>query len=172
MVRSTKEPSYAARLRAVITVTEPALLAMADVRTALRPAPGKWSPREIIGHLIDSASNNHQRFVLAAWKDDLIFSGYEQDRWVELQDYQNASWPELVALWAGFNRHLARVMTATPADVRERPRQRHNLHEIAWRSVSPSEPTTLEYFMADYVLHLEHHIAQVLGPSWQRLLSR
>ena len=172
MVRPTSEPPYAARLRAVIAATEAALLSMSEVRTALRPAPGKWSPREIIGHLVDSASNNHQRFVRAAWTDDLVFPGYEQDRWVELQDYQNAPWPELVALWSTFNRHLARVMAATPENIRARPRERHNLHEIAWRSVSPSEPATLEYFMADYVSHLEHHISQIFGPSWERdLLS-
>ena len=170
--RATTEPPYAARLRAVIAATEPVFLAMADAQTATRPAPGKWSPREIVGHLIDSASNNHQRFVRAAWRDDLIFPGYEQDRWVELQDYQNASWPDLVTLWASFNRHIARVMSRTPAAVRTRPRDKHNLHEIASRGVPPSEPATLEYFMSDYVFHLEHHVSQILGPSWQARLLK
>ena len=176
MVRPTNtsvitEPGYAVRLRAVIATTEPLLLALSDTQTAHHPRPGKWSPREIVGHLIDSASNNHQRFVRAAWQEDLIFPGYEQDRWVALQDYQHAPWQELVALWATFNRHIARVMAEIPEDVRVRPRRRHNLHEIAWRIVPASEPATLDYFMNDYVGHLEHHVTQLLGPSWQERLG-
>src|SRR5687767_10729444 len=166
-ISSTREPGYAIRLREVVATTEPMLLAVPDAQTALRPRPGKWSPREIVGHLIDSASNNHQRFVRAGSQEDLVFPGYEQDQWVDVQDYQHASWHELVTLWAAFNRHLARVMAAIPEDARARPRLEHNLHEIAWRAVPASEPTTLDYFMNDYVDHLEHHITQVLGPSWQ-----
>jgi hypothetical protein len=160
------EPLYATRLRAVIAASEPLLSALPDADTARHPAPGKWSPREVIGHLIDSASNNHQRFVRASWQDDLIFPGYEQDRWVELQDYQHAPWRDLVSLWTAFNRHIARVMTEIPQEVRSRQRVRHNLHEIAWRPVPATEPTTLDYFMEDYVEHLEHHLRQVLGPNW------
>lgn len=156
----------ATRLLAVIDASEPLLSVVPDARTVRRPAPGKWSPREIMGHLIDSASNNHQRFVRAAFHDDLIFPGYEQDRWVDLQSYQQAPWSELVSLWAGFNRHLSRVMAAIPEEARTRQRTRHNLHEIAWREVPASEPATLDYFMNDYVDHLEHHLRQVLGRAW------
>ena len=160
------ELPYVVRLRAVLDAAEPLLLAMSDEVTARRPAPGKWSPREIIGHLVDSASNNHQRFVRAAWQDDLVFPGYEQDGWVSLQAYQHAPWRELVTLWLTFNRHIARVMSAIPMEVRTRVHARHNLHEIAWREVPVHETTTLDYFMDDYVGHLEHHLRQVLGPSW------
>src|SRR5262249_7171602 len=126
------------------------------------PAPGKWSPREVIGHLVDSASNNHQRFVRAQLQDDLVFPGYEQDRWVAIQDYADAPWNELVTLWAAFNRHIARVMTLVPADVRLRLHARHNLHERAFVPVPPDQPATLDYFMRDYVDHLRHHLRQVL----------
>ena len=160
------EPRCATRLRAVIDESEPLLLAIRDSETGRRPGPGMWSPREIIGHLIDSASNNHQRFVRAAWQEDLIFPGYEQDGWVELQNYQETPWKEIVGLWAAFNRHIARVMAAIPEAERVRSRPRHNLHLIAWRAVPESESTTLDYFMNDYVGHLEHHLSQVLGPSW------
>src|SRR5688572_4185484 len=129
------EPAYAARLRATVAASEPRLLALTDAETARRPAPGKWSPREIIGHLIDSASNNHQRFVRAASQEDLVLPGYEQERWVELQKYQEAQWRELVSFWAAFNRHIARVMAAIPEDARTRRRPRHNLDQVAWRPV-------------------------------------
>ena len=160
-------PPYALRLRDAVDAAEPRLLALDDVRSALRPAPGKWSPREVIGHLVDSASNNHGRFVRAAQQDDMVFAGYAQDGWVELQRYDEAPWPGLVALWAGFNRHLARVMALVPDEARTRPRARHNLHEVAWGTLPPDLPATLGWFMNDYVRHLEHHLRQALGPGWK-----
>lgn len=166
------EVRCATRLHEVIAASEPQLRALNDAQTTRRPAPGKWSPRQILGHLIDSASNNHQRFVRAAWQDDLVFPGYEQDDWVELQDYQRAPWGELVSLWAAFNRHIARVMTAIPESARTRARARHNLDEIAWRAVPAAEPATLDYFMTDYVDHLEHHLSQILGKSWDQQAAR
>lgn len=151
----------ASRLRGTIDDAEPRLRALSDAHSAHRPAPGKWSPREIIGHLIDSASNNHQRFVRACFKDDLIFEGYEQDGWVALQRYQDEPWLELITLWATFNRHLVTVIAAVPPDVRRRVHTRHNLDELAsWAPKTPDQ-ATLEYFMADYVDHLEHHLRQV-----------
>jgi len=154
------------RLLAVIAAAEPRLTALPDAATTVRPAPGKWSPREVIGHLVDSASTNHQRFVRARWKDDLIFDPYEQEGWVEAGDYQHAPWLDLVGLFAAFNRQLARVMATTPGEVRMREHTRHNLDRLAWRTVPASRPATLDYFMNDYVGHLEHHLKQVLGPTW------
>ncbi|NUO63508.1 MAG: DinB family protein [Gemmatimonadaceae bacterium] len=162
------EPTCATRLRAVIAASEPRLRAISADASSRRPAPGKWSPREIVGHLIDSASNNHQRFVRARWQDDLVFQGYAQDEWVALQRYQDTPWDELLDLWAAFNLHIARVMAVVPEDVRLRPRARHNLDEIAWQVVPRSAPATLDYFMADYVGHLEHHLRQVLGADLDR----
>lgn len=155
---------YVLELLKIVDGATPLLLELDDERSARRPAPGKWSPREIVGHLVDSASNNHQRFLRAQWQDDLIFQGYAQDAWVETQRYQEAPWRELVTLWGHFNRHLARVMAAVPPQVRMRRHVRHNLHEVAWRPVPQSEAATLDYFMRDYVGHLGHHVAQILGP--------
>ena len=129
--------------------------------------PGKWSPREVIGHLIDSASNNHGRFVRGALQDDLVFTGYKQDGWVALQRYQHADWQELVTLWATFNRHLANVMESIPAADRDRVRRKHNLDQVAFRAPASPKQVTLAYFMHDYVDHLEHHLRQVLGVSWE-----
>jgi hypothetical protein len=154
---------HSTRLRADIAAAEPRLRAMADAVTAERPAPGKWSPREIIGHLVDSASNNHARFVRAADRDGLVFDGYAQDDWVSRQRYQDADWGELLTLWAAFNRHLARVMEAVPERVRTREHARHNLDQVAFRPIAAGVPATLDWFMEDYVLHLEHHLRQVLG---------
>lgn len=150
-----------AALLAAIERALPRLDAIGEAASARRPSPGKWSAREIIGHLIDSAANNHGRFVRAQLTDDLVFPGYAQEEWVVLQGYQDAPWRETVALWASYNRHLARVMARVSPAVAVRPRARHNLHELAWRTVPADRPATLAWFMEDYVAHLEHHLRQV-----------
>ena len=155
-------------LRGVVESAAPRLLAISDEDAGRAPAAGKWSPKEVLGHLIDSASNNHQRFVRAQFSDGLVFPGYDQAVWVAAQDYRSAPWSELVGLWRLFNLHLARVIESAPASARLQQRSNHNLHEIAWKSVPPDEPATLEYFMRDYVGHLRHHLAQVLGSGADR----
>jgi len=155
-------PEYVQELRDAIKEFNPFLERMSDEATRKKPAPGKWCPREIIGHLIDSASNNHQRFVRAQLQDDLIFPGYAQDSWVSLQHYSEAPWKELLELWRSFNLHIARVMETAPSEQRLRPRVRHNLDELASRAVPREEPATLDYFMADYVWHLKHHLNQIV----------
>jgi len=155
----------AEELRELIERSLPLLQRLDAATTARKPAPGKWSPREILGHLIDSASNNHQRFVRASFQDDLIFPGYEQDVWVERQRYQDVEWRDLVTLWESFNRHIAHVMRVTPAELRATPRTRHNFHQIAWKTIPESEPATLDYFMHDYVAHMRHHLRQILGAN-------
>jgi hypothetical protein len=154
-------PVYALDLLNTVETTVVRLSAIDDERSSARPAPGKWSPREIIGHLIDSASNNHQRFVRAMFQDDLVFTGYAQDDWVAMQGYQDAPWTDLITLWSSFNRHLARVMMRVPESVRLRMHTRHNLDRLAFRPVPAETPTTLDYLMADYVNHLQHHLLQI-----------
>jgi hypothetical protein len=160
-------PACARRLSAALAAAEPALRAISEVDSAKSPAAGKWSPRQVIGHLIDSASNNHQRFVRGALRDDLVFPGYAQDDWVDLQRYDTTAWAELLTLWGAFNRHIVRVMSSVPADVRMKVRERHNLDEVATHAPQRPEDVTLDYFMADYVDHLEMHMRQILGAGWK-----
>jgi len=151
-----------ADLRALVERSVMVLFALSDAEVTQRPAPDAWSPKEIMGHLIDSAANNHRRFVQAQGREDLVFEGYEQDTWVEMQRYEDADWASLVTLWWMYNKHLARVMATVPDGVRLRPAERHNLHEIAWRPMPANEPATLDDMMRDYVAHLRHHLAQIL----------
>ncbi len=152
----------ARRLRTVVEVAMRSLAPLSDEQAASAPRPGKWSPKQVIGHLIDSASNNHQRFVRARFQEDLVFPGYDQDAWVDAQGYADSPWSELLALWSGFNLHLARVMESTPLETLETPRGQHNLDQIGWEEVPRSRPVTLEFFMRDYVGHLEHHLAPLV----------
>lgn len=157
------EPPYASRLLTAVDTAGPLLVALPKDAVRRAPAPGKWTPVEVIGHLIDSACNNHQRFIRAVDQDALVFAGYAQDEWVERQQYHSAPWTELVLFWQSYNWHLARVMTVTPPHVRDKRYARHNLHQIAFRPLPENEPATLGYLMNDYVDHLEHHLAQILG---------
>jgi DinB family protein len=126
-------------------------------------AEDHWSSKQIIGHLIDSAANNHARFVLAQLKDDLLFPGYEQDGWVRVQQYENASWKQLIDLWRAYNLHLLHVMSCVPKDRLTNRCTQHSLQTIAFETVSEKEPVTLEYLMKDYVVHLKHHLGQIFG---------
>lgn len=159
--------NYVIELREAVEKALPLLLTLTDEESARPAAPDKWSPREIIGHLIDSASNNHQRFVRAQFQDDLIFPRYSQEDWVRVQRYSEAPWRELVTLWHAFNLQLARVMAAVPEEVRTRERKQHNFHQIGWQVVPETETTTLDYLMSDYVGHLKNHLRQILGEGWE-----
>jgi hypothetical protein len=140
------------------------LMSISEVQSEQPPAAGKWSAKEVIGHLIDSAANNHQRFVRAQFTDDLVSPGYDQAEWVQVQRYNIEPWPQLVQLWRFYNLHLLHVMSLVPDQVRTKLRARHNLHQLAWRTVAESDPVTLEYSMRDYVLHLQHHLRQITDP--------
>jgi hypothetical protein len=138
------------------------LLVIPDELSQISSAEGKWSPKEIIGHLIDSAANNHLRFVRAQLSDDLVFSGYEQEKWVRVQGYNQEPWPQLVQLWKHYNLHLLHLMSLVPEQARTKLRTTHNLDQIAWQTVAASEPVTLEYFMRDYAAHMNNHLRQIL----------
>jgi hypothetical protein len=94
-----------------------------------------------------------------------VFPGYAQDAWVSAQQYQDAPWEQLLMLWRSFNLHIARVMESVPTAERLRPRARHNLDEIASKAVPRDKPATLDYFMEDYVWHLQHHLDQIIKPD-------
>ena len=123
---------------------------------------GKWSAKEILGHLIDSATNNHARFVTAQLKDDLLFDGYDQEAWVAKQRYQQSSWLELVTLWKYYNLHLLHLVASIPEDVLKQPRPRHGLNTIAWKPVYEAKAATLDYLIRDYFEHMKHHLRQIL----------
>ena len=130
-------------------------------RTRMRPRPGGWSAREIIGHLIDSASNNHGRFVRAALGDSMVFPTYDQEAWVALQRYHDEDWLQLLRRWESFNDQVVRAIQHIPSVQLTAPRVEHNLDRVAWKTVPADKPVTLEYLVRDYIGHLRHHLAQI-----------
>jgi hypothetical protein len=128
------------------------LVDFAEDDVTRKPAPNRWSKKEILGHLIDSAANNHQRFVRAQGTPRLELPTYEQEFWVATQAYATEPWPDLVNLWLLFNRHLLHVVKAMPASALS--------HELV---IGGRPAVTLEALVADYLRHVDNHVAQLLG---------
>ena len=126
------------------------LLSFNEADVSRRPSPDKWSKKEILGHLIDSASNNHQRFVRAQFLDKLEFPGYQQREWVQAQNYAEESWAQLVELWSAYNQHLAHVVAQI------QPKKFSTICKVGDNDVM-----TLEALIADYIRHMEHHLKQL-----------
>ncbi|HEX3471990.1 MAG TPA: DinB family protein [Silvibacterium sp.] len=114
--------------------------------------PGGWSRRQVIGHLIDSASNNHQRFVRATLQESLDFPGYDQDGNVRVQAVQEADWLLLISVWTAYNRYLAHVIAHLPAS---------KLETLC--RIGSGEPVTLGFLATDYLTHLVHHLDQIVA---------
>ena len=159
-----KQPSYEEFLndfRNTIVGAKGRLSDIPEAQSRQKKSPDEWAPIEVLGHLIDSAANNHQRFVRAQSTDDLVFPGYEQNDWVNSQKYRDESWSEVIQLWSSYNLHLLHVASVIPEDVLTKPRASHTLDQIAFNLVAKNEPATLEYLIRDYVDHLRHHLNQI-----------
>jgi DinB superfamily len=141
----------AAELSAAVSDALKRLQALSESEVMRSRGAGKWVKKEILGHLIDSALNNQERFVRAQMTDRLVWPGYEQDRWVAAQKYKERSWTELVQLWEQLNRHIVHVMGTVPAS---------GLNTQC--VIGNDDPVTLNWLMNDYVRHLHHHLSQIL----------
>ena len=137
-------------LRAVVSDTSKKLHALSEDEVMRFRGAGKWVKKEILGHLIDSAVNNQERFVRAQMTARLVWPGYEQDRWVSVQKYRERPWTELIQLWEQLNRHIVHVMAGVPPDQLSAP-----------CVIGDHEPVTLEWLMNDYIRHLRHHLEQI-----------
>src|SRR3954470_3861153 len=109
------------RLAKILEVTPPRLAAISAEDAARRNGAGRWAPKEILGHLIDSAGNNHQRFVRGQLFPAVDSPGYAQESWVTTQSYLTEPWPDLINLWLLFNRHLLHVMRHVREDALDTP---------------------------------------------------
>lgn len=135
-----------------------------------KPDPTKWSPKEILGHLVDSAANNHRRFKQSLYQEHLVFDGYNQDDEVKIHDYQHRSLAEVISLWYGMNRNVIQVLKAIPTDRLTQQYAQHNYHRIGFNRIPAEEPSTIEYLALDYIGHLEHHLAQII-PAYEKQLG-
>lgn len=136
------------RLSYIIEKVPNILAEIGEEKMSLKPLPSKWSKKEIIGHLIDSATNNHQRFVRGQF-ETLPEIRYDQDKWNEFGFYQQIDSKQIISFWAIYNKQLLEIIKRIPEE---------NLK----RQIKVGENLlTLDFLIADYVDHLEHHLRQV-----------
>jgi len=127
------------------------LLKYTEEEAGKKPAPNKWSKKEILGHLIDSAANNHQRFVRMQLENNLKLPSYQQVEWVSLQHYNTESWNELIRLWEAYNLHLLHILwNLNPGKL------------LNTAIIGTNDEATLEFIIEDYVGHLKHHLEQII----------
>jgi len=122
-----------------------------------KPLPNKWSKKEVVGHLIDSAQNNLRRFIVsqhAATPPKIV---YDQDFWVKANDYQNMAGKDVIILWKLVNKQISNVLTTMESD---------KYLKTCDTSKEEEQLRSLEWLAADYVKHLKHHLNQVIKGSF------
>lgn len=147
----------------LITSSVKTLLTITEVDASLKELENKWSKKEILGHLIDSANVNYVRFINALKMDELIFSTYSQDDLVNLQKYNDRKWTELIELWKGQNFHIINLAKNIPTEKLLRKTTEHNFDKICWELIEKGKESTLDYLITDYFGHLEHHTKQIIN---------
>lgn len=142
----------ACEIRNTIDEASVLLSLMKPEEVTFKEGPEEWSKKEILGHLIDSAANNHQRFVRAASNPgEVTIHSYNQNDWVRIQQYDDMEWDELLELWIAYNRHLSHVIECIPENA---------FHALC--NIGKPEPVMLEFVIKDYLRHIRHHLADLL----------
>jgi len=142
----------AQQLKEFIGVIEPQLSKIKEDDLGLKPSLNEWSKKEILGHLIDSAANNHQRFVRAVHQVADQFPTYDQNKWVTIQHYNDIPWSALIAFWTAYNKHLIHVIEYIPIEAGS-----------SLCNIGKEEPVRLDFVIKDYLRHLHHHIDDILN---------
>ncbi|MEO7768100.1 MAG: DinB family protein [Ferruginibacter sp.] len=137
------------QLQQILLKYTPLLFQISEAEFSEKPFPLKWSKKEIVGHLIDSAQNNIRRFVVAQYEEK-PFIKYDQDRWVAAGNYQNYNVEDLLALWGLLNKHICVLLKNIP-------------EEIAGRVADAGGLRTISWLAEDYNKHLLHHLHKILS---------
>jgi hypothetical protein len=114
-----------------------------------KPAAGKWSKKEILGHLCDSCFNNIQRVVRVQY-EDRPFIIYQQDEWVKIQNYQNQDIAEVLNLWLALHKQFIQVLRFFP--------EKYLNSKLDWGS-----EVSARFVITDYLDHQRHHLEQIFG---------
>jgi len=140
-------------LEQVVAFESVNLRVLTDEEAALRPAgPASWSRKEELGHLIDSAVNNHVRFTRAWLENEFTGPSYDQNGWVRAHGYHELPWLLLLDTWRPHNDLLGRLVKRIPEERCGAPCR-----------IGGGAPVTLEFLIEDYILHMQHHLDHILG---------
>ena len=146
--------STAKQLKELVETARPRLLSITEIRAAEKSYTDKWSIKEILGHLVDSATNNHQRIVRMQEMPNIGKLTYTQLHWVKTQHYQTEPWKHLVEFWFLYNMHLAHVIAHVD------PASLNNMCDMGY-----AEPAPLKFVIEDYIRHVQHHIDQIFSEA-------
>ncbi|MBL0047726.1 MAG: DinB family protein [Bacteroidetes bacterium] len=138
------------RLKVLLENIPTLLLEISEDLFSIKINSSKWSKKEILGHLIDSAANNHQRFIRGQF-ENIPTIKYDQNKWNELNHYQQLESKHIIQLWTIYNQHLLEILKRIPEE---------NL--CMELNVGNEINVTLQFLMDDYLLHLEHHLKQIV----------
>lgn len=138
------------RLEYLCTTIPAKFAALTEDEWTTKPSLEKWSKKEMLGHLIDSATNNHHRFVRAQFEDKPLIT-YNADDWVAASSYQAMPTRHLMYFWQMYNLHILEVIRRLPEEILER--ECYTGDEM---------PHTLGWIFDDYVVHLEHHLGEMV----------
>ena len=132
-------------LATVVREIMPWLASLSDTDACRPERAGKWSAKQVMGHLTDSAVNNLGRIVRMQLEPNTHLPGYDQASWVRVQDYETRDWPEVLGLWFALNEHI--VWTIAHVDK----------NALTNRAVVAGGMVTLGFLIEDYVAHMQHH---------------
>jgi hypothetical protein len=139
------------QLRQLVDRVPPALRSISEEQAATDSGPDKWSAKQELGHLLDSAMVNHYRWARVLAEQNPMLPGYDGSKWVELHNYQRRSWADLIDTWETLNQHILMLAEGIPASGWQRP------------AVFDGKPATLEFMLNDYVHHAADHLAHFSG---------
>ena len=149
------------RLQTLCDIIPPLLHAIEPAAFSTTPAPGKWSKKQIIGHLIDSATNNHHRFVRGQF-DEVPRITYDQDAWNAHSYYNQMDGNQVINFWEAYNRQLLEIIRHIPEELLARRVETGG--ESFFAGDTPPGPTpTIGFLIEDYVAHMEYHLRQVVN---------
>jgi hypothetical protein len=143
-------------LQTIVNTFSKQIAEIAEEEFSAKPLPTKWSKKEVLGHLIDSAENNLRRFICAQYENQPKIR-YEQNFWVNANDYLNAPSSEVIISWKLINLKICRVLDTMPKENHDKNcdtgKDAPNLHSIEWLAI-------------DYIKHLKHHLNQIIPKSF------
>lgn len=149
--------NVAAELRLIITTYSTVFTALQEEDFSTKPNPEKWSKKEIVGHLIDSAQNNLRRFIVAQYEATPPLIVYDQDFWVKANDYQNMTSMDVIVAWMLVNYRICVVLENMPEA---------NYSKQCNTGKDKEQLYTLDWLAQDYLKHLKHHINQIVPGSF------
>ena len=142
--------AFAQEFRAELNAIHAELLALDPALAGMPWRVGGWTRKQILGHLLDSAANNRQRFVRASTDGHYTGPTYAQDAWVAAHGYANQSWETLLRWWQVEHEILSAVVDGI-----------HEDHLQTTCIVGDNDPVSLRFLIDDYLTHQRWHLSQL-----------